>query len=105
MRRHYRVPVAKASAIQRGERLGFYGFGAAAHVAIQVARHWGVEVYAATRDLRHQQLALELGATWAGGTFHCGCSRRRNRTSRVKGASQSWNAGVRRHSYERDSVF
>jgi alcohol dehydrogenase, propanol-preferring len=59
----------RLSAIQRGERLGFYGFGAAAHVAIQVARHWGVEVYAATRDLRHQQLALELGATWAGGTF------------------------------------
>ncbi len=53
----------------RGGRLGFYGFGAAAHVAIQVARHWKVEVYAATRDARHQRLALELGAAWAGGTF------------------------------------
>lgn len=50
-----------------GRRLGLYGFGAAAHVAIQVARHWGVEVYAFTRDERHQQLALELGAVWAGG--------------------------------------
>lgn len=50
-----------------GRRLGLYGFGAAAHVAIQVARHWGVEVYAFTRDERHQRLALELGAVWAGG--------------------------------------
>lgn len=50
-----------------GARLGLYGFGAAAHVAIQVARHWGAEVYAFTRDVRHQQLALDLGAVWAGG--------------------------------------
>ena len=53
----------------RGEKLGFYGFGAAAHMAIQVARHWGVDVYAATRDVRHQKLAMELGAKWAGGTL------------------------------------
>ena len=59
----------RVSGIQPGGKLGFYGFGAAAHVAIQVARHWGVEVYAATRDARHQKLALELGATWAGGTL------------------------------------
>jgi alcohol dehydrogenase, propanol-preferring len=54
--------------VERGGRLGLYGFGAAAHVAIQVARHWGAEVYACTRDERHQKLALELGAVWAGGT-------------------------------------
>ena len=54
--------------LQRGDRLGLYGFGAAASVAIQVARHWGADVYAATRDERHQKLALELGAKWAGGT-------------------------------------
>lgn len=59
----------RLSGIQSGGRLGFYGFGAAAHVAIQVAQHWGVEVYASTRDARHQKLALELGAAWAGGTF------------------------------------
>jgi alcohol dehydrogenase, propanol-preferring len=53
--------------LQPGGRLGLYGFGAAAHVAIQVARHWGVEVYALTRDERHQQLARELGAVWVGG--------------------------------------
>ena len=58
----------RLSGIKAGGRLGFYGFGAAAHVAIQVARHWGVDVYASTRDARHQNLALELGAVWAGGT-------------------------------------
>jgi propanol-preferring alcohol dehydrogenase len=58
----------RLSGIKAGGCLGFYGFGAAAHVAIQVARHWGVDVYASTRDARHQNLALELGAVWAGGT-------------------------------------
>jgi propanol-preferring alcohol dehydrogenase len=58
----------RLSGISRGGRLGLYGFGAAAHVAIQVARYWGAEVYACTRDERHQKLALELGAVWAGGT-------------------------------------
>jgi len=59
----------RLSGVKAGARLGFYGFGAAAHVAIQVARHWGVEVFACTRDVRHQKLALELGAAWAGSTF------------------------------------
>jgi len=59
----------RLAGIKAGGRLGFYGFGAAAHVAIQVARHWGVTVYASTRDARHQKLALELGAAWVGGTF------------------------------------
>ncbi|HVB33498.1 MAG TPA: zinc-dependent alcohol dehydrogenase family protein [Patescibacteria group bacterium] len=59
----------RLSKIQPGERLGFYGFGAAAHVAIQVARHWKVEVYASTRDERHRRLARELGAVWAGETL------------------------------------
>jgi propanol-preferring alcohol dehydrogenase len=59
----------RVSGIKPGGRLGFYGFGAAAHVAIQVARYWNVEVYASTRDVRHQRLALDLGAAWAGGTL------------------------------------
>jgi len=46
--------------------LGLYGFGAAASVAIQVAQYWNVRVLAFTRDERHQKLALELGAVWAG---------------------------------------
>jgi propanol-preferring alcohol dehydrogenase len=51
-------------------RIGFFGFGAAAHVLLQVARHEGREVYAFTRpgDVASQQFARELGAVWAGGT-------------------------------------
>jgi len=59
----------RLAGIKSGGRLGLYGFGAAAHVAIQVARHWNVEVFASTRDTRHQRLALELGAAWAGDTL------------------------------------
>jgi propanol-preferring alcohol dehydrogenase len=59
----------RLSGTKPGGKLGFYGFGAAAHVAIQVARHWNIDVYAATRDARHQKLALDLGAKWAGGAF------------------------------------
>jgi propanol-preferring alcohol dehydrogenase len=59
----------RLSGIKPGGRLGFYGFGAAAHIAIQVARHWNVTVYASTRDARHRKLALELGAVWTGGTL------------------------------------
>ena len=58
----------RLSGIEPGGKLGIYGFGAAAHLAIQVARHWKVDVYAMTRDTRHQKLALDMGAVWAGGT-------------------------------------
>jgi len=58
----------KLAEVKRGAKLGFYGFGAAAHVAIQVANYWGISVYAASRDARHQKLAVELGAKWAGAT-------------------------------------
>ena len=51
-----------------GARLGIYGFGAAGHVVIQLARARGVDVYVSTRDQeRHQALAAELGAVWVGG--------------------------------------
>jgi propanol-preferring alcohol dehydrogenase len=49
-----------------GCRLGLYGFGSSAHIAIQVARHLGCTVYVMTRDARHQQLARQLGAVWVG---------------------------------------
>ena len=52
--------------IQPGARLGLYGFGASAHVTIQVARHWGCKVYVFTRSEEHRRHALELGAAWAG---------------------------------------
>jgi alcohol dehydrogenase, propanol-preferring len=51
----------------KGARLGLYGFGAAGHIAIQLARSRGTNVYVCTRDReRHQALAHELGATWVG---------------------------------------
>ncbi|MCM3905281.1 MAG: zinc-dependent alcohol dehydrogenase family protein [Pyrinomonadaceae bacterium] len=51
----------------KGARLGLYGFGAAGHVCIQLARSRGAEVYVCTRDReRHQALARELGAVWVG---------------------------------------
>ncbi len=52
------------------KRLGFYGFGAAAHIIIQVARFQGREVYAFTRpgDREGQEFAKKLGAVWAGGS-------------------------------------
>jgi len=52
-----------------GAKLGIYGFGAAGHLAIQVARARGAEVYVATRDQRHQNLARELGAKWVGAAY------------------------------------
>ncbi len=53
-----------------GERLGLYGFGAAAHILAQIARHDGREVYAFTRpgDDAGQEFACRLGAVWAGGS-------------------------------------
>jgi propanol-preferring alcohol dehydrogenase len=57
--------------VRPGCRLGLYGFGSSAHVCIQVARHWGCTVYVMTRDPRHQELARQLGAAWAGGATEC----------------------------------
>lgn len=53
--------------LQPGERLGLIGFGASAHLAIQVAHHWGCEVYVFTRSQSHRRLAVDLGAAWVGG--------------------------------------
>jgi propanol-preferring alcohol dehydrogenase len=56
----------RLSEIEPGGSLGLYGFGASAHLAIQVARHWGCEVYAFSRGEEHRRLAEELGAVWTG---------------------------------------
>jgi propanol-preferring alcohol dehydrogenase len=54
----------------QAERLGIYGFGAAAHIVVQVARHRGQQVYAFTRpgDEQAQAFARDLGAIWVGGS-------------------------------------
>jgi alcohol dehydrogenase, propanol-preferring len=56
------------SGIRPGEALGLFGFGASAHLAIQVALHWKCRVYVFTREESHRRLALEMGASWAGDT-------------------------------------
>jgi propanol-preferring alcohol dehydrogenase len=56
----------RLSGIKRGKTLGLFGFGASAHIVIQVARHWGCEVFVFTRSEEHQILAKQLGAIWAG---------------------------------------
>jgi propanol-preferring alcohol dehydrogenase len=56
----------RRSNVRRGERLGLYGFGASAHIVIQIARYWGCEIYVATRGDRHRALAKSMGATWVG---------------------------------------
>jgi propanol-preferring alcohol dehydrogenase len=57
----------KVSGIRPGQKLGLYGFGASALIAIQVARHWGCRVYVCTRSKEEQERARTLGAEWAGG--------------------------------------
>ena len=59
----------RLSGIAPGGRLGLFGFGASAHLAIQVARNRGCAVYAFTREAPHRELALRMGAAWAGDTF------------------------------------
>lgn len=57
----------RLSGIKPGQRLGLYGFGASAHIAIQIARHWGCQVYVSSLKSEHQELARQLGAVWVGG--------------------------------------
>jgi propanol-preferring alcohol dehydrogenase len=57
----------RISGIEPGQRLGLWGFGASAHVAIQIARHWGCAAYVVTRSPEHREHALSLGAAWVGG--------------------------------------
>jgi propanol-preferring alcohol dehydrogenase len=56
----------RLSGVKPGGRLGLYGFGASAHIAIQLARYWGCEVYVFSRGEEHRRLAERLGATWTG---------------------------------------
>jgi len=56
----------RLSGIQPGQTLGLFGFGASAHVAIQVAVHWSCRVFVFSRSREHQALARSLGAAWTG---------------------------------------
>lgn len=56
----------RVAGVQRGERVGLFGFGASAHLAIAVLQAWQCEVYVSTRGTSHRALAESLGAKWVG---------------------------------------
>ena len=56
----------RLSGVQPGGRVGLYGFGASAHIAIQIATYWKCRVYAFSRSESHRALAARLGAVWTG---------------------------------------
>lgn len=56
----------RLSGAQPGQRLGLYGFGASAHLVLQLASHEKCEVYVFTRSRAHRELAEKLGAVWTG---------------------------------------
>jgi propanol-preferring alcohol dehydrogenase len=58
----------RLSGARPGSRLGLFGFGASAHLVLQLARHEGCEVFVFTREERHRELAREMGAAWVGAT-------------------------------------
>jgi propanol-preferring alcohol dehydrogenase len=59
----------KVAGIRPGGRLGLYGFGASAILTIQIAAHWGCEVFVVSRSEPERERARELGAVWAGSYF------------------------------------
>jgi len=56
----------RVAGVARGDRVGLFGFGASAHLAIAVLKAWECDVYVSTRGASHRQLATALGATWVG---------------------------------------
>jgi len=56
----------RVAGVEPGERVGLFGFGASAHLAIAVLRAWKCDVYVSTRGESHRKLALSLGAAWVG---------------------------------------
>ena len=56
----------RVAGIERGERVGLFGFGASASLTIAVLKHWNCEVYVATRGESHRKRAVSLGAAWVG---------------------------------------
>jgi len=56
----------RVAGVEPGDRVGLFGFGASAHLAIAVLRSWHCEVFVSTRGASHRQLAASLGATWVG---------------------------------------
>ncbi len=57
----------RVAGVEHGDRVGLFGFGASAHLAIAVLRAWNCQVYVSTRGASHRDLAAALGAAWVGG--------------------------------------
>jgi propanol-preferring alcohol dehydrogenase len=56
----------RVAGVQRGERVGLFGYGSSATLTLQVLRAWDCDVYVATRNAARQQAARDAGATWVG---------------------------------------
>lgn len=56
----------RVAGVEQGERVGLFGFGASAHLAIEVLHAWKCDVYVSTRGASHRKLAESLGAKWVG---------------------------------------
>lgn len=56
----------RVAGVEAGDRVGLFGFGASAHLALAVLRSWSCQVFVSTRGASHRRLAVSLGATWVG---------------------------------------
>lgn len=56
----------RVAGVEKGDRVGLFGFGASAHLALPVLQYWNCEVYVSTRGASHRKLAESLGAKWVG---------------------------------------
>jgi len=56
----------RVAGVEKGERVGLFGFGASAHLTLPVLQAWGCEVYVSTRGMSHRRMAEAMGAKWVG---------------------------------------
>jgi propanol-preferring alcohol dehydrogenase len=56
----------RVAGVEKGERVGLFGFGASAHLTLPVLQAWNCEVYVSTRGMSHRRMAESMGATWVG---------------------------------------
>jgi propanol-preferring alcohol dehydrogenase len=60
----------RVAGVQKGDRIGLYGFGSSAHLALPVLKSWGCSVYVVSRGAQHRETAEKLGADWVGKEHH-----------------------------------
>lgn len=57
----------RVAGVKPRQKVGLFGFGSSAHLAVPVLQHWGCEIYVSTRQPAHRELAIKMGAKWVGG--------------------------------------